>query len=212
MALVFFDYDGVMVDSLETESKYYVEACQEVGVDAVKNEADMALLSEGNFYEGLAARGVSRDDMKKINEVYATIKKDGRFPIPAFPEMFDLIKEVSIRFPAYVITSNVSETVENRLKEYGVETIKEVLGADKETSKKKKILSVMDKYPGERTLFLGDTKGDMTEAAAVGINLRLGVTWGWQRPEIVLAGDPDYYFNEISHLVAWFHGFMDAQK
>lgn len=212
MTLVFFDYDGVMVDSLKAESNYYVEACQEVGVEAVKNEADMALLSEGNFYEGLQARGVSKEDIRKINDIYATIKKDGRFPIPAFPEMFDLIKEVSTCFPVYVITSNVSETVENRLKEYGVTTVKEVLGADKETSKEKKILSVMDKYPGVRTIFLGDTKGDMVEAAAVGINIRLGVTWGWQRPEVVLEGDPDYYFNESSDLVAWFHGFMDAQR
>lgn len=211
MALIFFDYDGVMVDSLDAEAKYYVEACQEVGVDAVKNKADMALLSEGNFYKGLHARGVSDEDIKKINNVYATIKKDGRFPIPAFPEMFQLIEEVGTRFPVYVITSNISETVENRLQEFGVTAVKEVLGADKETSKEKKILSVMDKYPGERTLFLGDTKGDMLESAAVGINIRLGVTWGWQNPEIVLAGNPDYYFNEVSHLVAWFHGFLDTQ-
>jgi phosphoglycolate phosphatase len=172
----------------------------------------MALLSEGNFYEGLQARGVGIDDIKKINGIYAAIKNEGRFGIQAFPEMFDLIKKVSARFPVYVITSNLSDTAENRLKEYGVTTVKEVLGADKETSKEKKIQSVMDKYPGERTIFLGDTKGDMVEGAAVGINIRLGVTWGWHQPEVVLAGNPDYYFNEISHLVAWFRGFMDAQK
>lgn len=212
MALIFFDYDGVMVDSLESESKYYVEACQEVGVEVVKTTADMARLSEGNFYKNLNALGVSLDDIKKISEIYATIKKDGRYLIPAFPEMFDLLKAVSSRFPVYVITSNVSETVENRLAEYGITTVKDVLGADKETSKEKKLVSVMSKYPGERTLFLGDTKGDMVESAAVGINIRLGVTWGWQRPEVVLSGDPDYYFNEISHLVAWFQGFMDAQE
>ncbi len=212
MALIFFDYDGVMVDSLDAEAKYYIESCQEFGVDAVKSKADMALLSEGNFYKGLQDRGLNNDDIKKINGIYATVKKDGRFPIPVFPEMFQLIQEVGACFPVYVITSNISETVENRLKEYGVTTVKEVLGADKETSKEKKILSVMDKYPGERTLFLGDTKGDMVESAAAGINLRLGVTWGWQRREVVLSGNPDYYFDAISHLVAWFHGFLDAQK
>lgn len=212
MALIFFDYDGVMVDSLDAEAKYYIESCREVGVDAVKNKADMALLSEGNFYKGLRDRGLSDDDIKKINDIYATVKKDGRFLTKAFPEMFQLIQEVGTNFPVYVITSNISETVENRLQEYGVTAVKEVLGADKETSKEKKILSVMDKYPGERTLFLGDTKGDMVESAAAGINLRLGVTWGWQHREVVLAGNPDYYFDTISHLVAWFHGFLDAQK
>ncbi|HMM06287.1 MAG TPA: HAD hydrolase-like protein [Clostridiales bacterium] len=212
MALIFFDYDGVMVDSLEAEANYYIESCQEVGVEAVKNKADMARLSESNFYESLRSLGISDDDIKKINGIYARVKKDGRFSVTVFPEMFQLIQEVGTRFPVYVITSNISETVENSLKEHGVTAVREVLGADKETSKEKKILSVMDKYPGERTLFLGDTKGDMVESAAAGINIRLGVTWGWQRREVVLSGDPDYYFDAISDLVAWFHGFLDAQK
>ena len=212
MALVFFDYDGVMVDSLETETKYYIEACQEVGVKAVKDAADMARLSEGNFYDGLLERGVSREDMDKITEIYAKIKTDGRYQTEAFPEIFSLLKKVSETFPTYIITSNVSATVEKRLDEFGVTAVKDVLGADKETSKIKKLRSVLAQYPGERTLFVGDTKGDMVESAAVGIDIRLGVTWGWQSPEVVLSGDPDYWFNEKSHLVAWFNGFADAAK
>ena len=211
MALIFFDYDGVMVDSLDAEAAYYIESCQEAGIDAVKDKADMALLSEGNFYKGLRERGLSDVDIKKINGIYATVKKSGRFPVTVFPEMFQLIQAVGTRFPVYVITSNVSETVETSLKEQGITAVREVLGADKETSKEKKLLSVMHQYPGERTLFLGDTKGDMVEAAAAGINLRLGVTWGWQSRGVVLAGNPDYYFDHISHLVAWFHGFLDSQ-
>lgn len=210
MALVFFDYDGVMVDSLETETKYYIEACQEVGVSAVKDAADMAHLSEGNFYDGLLERGVSREDMDKITEIYAKIKTDGRYQTEAFPEIFSLLKKVSETFPTYIITSNVSATVEKRLDEFGVTAVKDVLGADKETSKVKKLRSVLAQYPGKRTLFVGDTKGDMVESAAVGIDVRLGVTWGWQSPEVVLSGDPDYWFNEKKDLVAWFHGFMDA--
>lgn len=210
MALIFFDYDGVMVDSLETETKYYIEACQEVGVDAVKDAADMAKLSEGNFYEELLGRGVSQEALDKTMEIYAQIKTDGRYQTKPFPEIFSLLKKVSETYPTYIITSNVSATVEKRLREFNVTGVKDVLGADKETSKQKKLHSVMAHYPGERTLFAGDTKGDMIESAAVGIDLRLGVTWGWQSPEVVLAGDPDYWFNEKKDFVAWFHGFMDA--
>ncbi|MBQ4093092.1 MAG: HAD hydrolase-like protein, partial [Firmicutes bacterium] len=127
-----------------------------------------------------------------------------------FPEIFALLKKVSDHYPVYIITSTVSATVETRLKEFGVDGVKDVLGADKETSKAKKLRSIMAQYPGERTYFIGDTKGDMVESAEVGIDVRLGVTWGWQSPEVVLSGDPDYWFVEKSHLVAWFDGFMDA--
>lgn len=212
MALIFFDYDGVMVDSLQCETNYYLEACQEVGVNAVKDAEDMARLSEGNFFEELNSRGVSYEDIDKINGIYAKIKTDGRFVPDAFPEIFGILKEVSEKYPVYIITSNVSATVEARLKEFGIDSVKDVLGADKEKSKVKKILNIKSQYPGERSLFIGDTKGDMTESAAVGVDIRLGVTWGWQKPEVVLAGDPDYWFNEKSHLVAWFKGFMDSEE
>lgn len=212
MALVFFDYDGVMVDSLETETKYYIEACQEVGVNAVKDAADMAKLSEGNFYDELLRRGISEEEQAKVMAIYAKIKTDGRYQTEAFPEIFSVLKKVSETFLTYIITSNVSATVEKRLVEFDVTAVKDVLGADKETSKKKKLRSVMEQYPGERTMFIGDTKGDMVESAAVGIDIRLGVTWGWQSPEVVLSGDPDYWFTEKEHFVAWFEGFMDATK
>ena len=210
MALIFFDYDGVMVDSLETENKYFQEACQEVGVEGTKDASDMAKLSEGNFYENFHKRGVSMDDIAKIMKVYAEIKADGRYDTTPFPEIFGLLKKVSDNYPVYIVSSNVSATVEARLKEFGVENVKDVLGADKETSKEKKLRAVMAQYPGEKTLFIGDTKGDMVESAAVGIDVRIGVTWGWQSPEVVLSGDPDYWFHEKKHLVAWFDGFMDA--
>ena len=210
MALIFFDYDGVMVDSLEAENAYFQEACQEVGVEGTKDAADMAKLSEGNFYENFHQRGVSMEDIAEIMKVYARIKTDGRYQTTPFPEIFALLKKVSDHYPVYIITSNVSATVETRLKEFGVNGVKDVLGADKETSKAKKLRSIMVQYPGERTYFIGDTKGDMVESAEVGIDVRLGVTWGWQSPEVVLSGDPDYWFVEKSHLVAWFEGFMDA--
>ncbi|MBR5329226.1 MAG: HAD family hydrolase [Firmicutes bacterium] len=212
MALIFFDYDGVMVDSLEAENAYFQEACQEVGVEGTKDAADMAKLSEGNFYENFHKRGVSMEDIAEIMKVYARVKTDGRYTTEPFPEIFDLLKKVSDRFPVYIITSNVSATVETRLQEFGVDGVKDVLGADKETSKAKKLRAIMAQYPGERTFFIGDTKGDMVESAEVGVDVRLGVTWGWQRPEVVLEGDPDYWFNEKNHLVAWFEGFMDATK
>lgn len=212
MALIFFDYDGVMADSLESETKYFIEACQEVGVDVVKDSSDMARLSEGNFFDEMRKLGVSDEDISRVMEIYAKVKTGNRYPIAAFPEVLGILDEVSKVFPVYIITSNVSATVEARLREYGIDSVKDVLGADKETSKRRKLTFVMDRYPGERTMFIGDTKGDMVESAEVGVDLRLGVTWGWQRPEVVLAGDPDYYFTEKEHLVSWLKGFMETAE
>lgn len=212
MAVIFFDYDGVMVDSLSTEYAYFKEACQGVGVEAPRDAADMARLSEGNFYENFRERGISSEDIAAVMKVYAEIKNDGRYRTVPFEEIFSLLKKVCCRFPVYIVTSNVSATVEARLMEFAVEGVRDVLGADKETSKIKKLHSIMAQYPGERTVFIGDTKGDMLEAAAAGVDVRLGVTWGWHRPEVVKSGDPDYLFDEKDCFVAWFEGFMDGAE
>ena len=50
MSLLFFDYDGVLVDSLETEAKYFVNACHQVGIEQI-NSAEF--LSRDDRYGNL---------------------------------------------------------------------------------------------------------------------------------------------------------------
>lgn len=212
MALIFFDYDGVVVDSLEVETQNFVSACHEVGIDAVNTSDDMAKLSEGNFYQGLMDWGVPQDKLKVAMDIYAQKKESPDFHVDAHKPIVKLLKKLTKHYPVYVVTSNTSNTVERIMAENGVEGIKEVLGAEKETSKILKLHKVMAQYPGEKTIFVGDTKGDMVEAAEAGIDVRIGVTWGWQKPWIVASGNPDYIFDDFSTLRAWFKGFMKVTK
>lgn len=213
MALIFFDYDGVLVDSLEVETKNFSAACHSVGIDAVNTTEDMAKLSEGNFYEGLKEKGVPQDKLLEAMEIYnARKKEDADFHVEAHKPMIKLLKKLAKKYPLYIVTSNTSATVQRVLGEYGVDDVRGVLGADQETSKVKKLRSIMDQYPGEKTLFIGDTKGDMTEASAAGINVRIGVTWGWQQSWVVASGNPDYIFDDFKPLQAWFKGFLKGTK
>lgn len=213
MALIFFDYDGVLVDSLEVETKNFSAACHSVGIDVVNSTEDMAKLSEGNFYEGLSEKGVPLDKLLEAMEIYNTRKKeDANFHVDAHKPMIKLLKKLAKKYPLYIVTSNTSTTVQRVLEEYGVDNVRDVLGADKETSKVKKLCGIMEQYPGEKTLFVGDTKGDMTEAAAAGVDIRIGVTWGWQKPWVVASGQPDYIFDDYKPLKAWFKGFINGDK
>ncbi|MEG2147803.1 MAG: HAD hydrolase-like protein [Clostridiales bacterium] len=212
MALIFFDFDGVLVDSLEVETKNFSESCYKVGVDVVNTSADMAKLSEGNFYQGLQALGVSKSKIDEIMVVYTETKKNPDFHVHAHAPMMDMLNKLTKEYPVYVITSNVSYTVERVLKENGVEGVREILGAEKEPSKITKIHKIAEQYPGEKTIFIGDTKGDMVESAEAGIDIRVGVTWGWQKPWVVASGNPDYIFDRFEDAISWFEGFMKSAK
>lgn len=212
MAVIFFDYDGVLVDSLDVEAKYFSEACHSYGVEGINTSEDMAKLSEGNFYEGMVAMGISAEKIDAVMKKYGEIKMDGRYQIPYHAPMMKLLRRLAKHFPLYIVTSNTSATVEKRMEELEIKGVREILGAEGEKSKVKKIRRIMEMHPGEKSLFIGDTKGDMVESKEAGVDIRLGVTWGWQEPWVVLSGNPDYYFDDFETIRVWFKGFLDATK
>ena len=210
MPLIFFDYDGVQADSLAVESKYFVAACQKVGIRGIDCPDDLARLSEGNFYEECAKGGISKADIDKALELYGQKLDDLEYHIEPFPLIMRLEAEVADRFPTYIITSNTSATVAEMLERQQVTGVREILGADVEVSKVKKIDRVRVQYPGEKMYFIGDTKGDILEARAAGVDVTIGVTWGWHAPEVVASAQPDYIFHDQPAFCAFMRGLMDG--
>ncbi|MDO4541322.1 MAG: HAD hydrolase-like protein [Bacillota bacterium] len=212
MALIFFDFDGVLVDSLAADTEEFKAACHSVGVDCIKSCDDMSRLSEGNFYQGLMDMGVPREKVSAVLDTYAKRIQDPDFHLDAHRPMMKLVKKLAKKYPLYIVTSNLSFMAESILEENGVKHVEDVLGADKEISKIKKFQKIKELYPGEKSVFVSDTKGDMLEAAEAGIDVRIGVTWGWQKPWVVASGEPDYLFCDFSALKAWFKGFLAGDK
>jgi len=61
----------------------------------------------------------------------------------------------------------------------GYQKSRGILGADEESSKEKKFQRIKSIYPGEKTYFVCDTMGDILEARNSGIDVIIGVGWGW---------------------------------
>lgn len=59
MALVMFDYDGVIVDSLEVFISCFSQACYENGFHGINVPKDVVSCFEGNVYETMTRRGIS---------------------------------------------------------------------------------------------------------------------------------------------------------
>jgi phosphoglycolate phosphatase len=206
MALIFLDYDGVMVDSFKVEEKYFVEACEEAGIIGIHNGEDLSRLCEGNFYQECENIGIRREQIDKAFVLYENRLKDENCEIKAFPEVMELVREISGRFPVYIITSNLSPVVADMLKQWDIRGIREILGADEEASKEKKFQRVRSIFPGEKTYFVCDTTGDILEAKNIGIDVVIGVGWGWHTPEKLTHAKPDYVFEKIEELQEFFNG------
>ncbi|HOV34222.1 MAG TPA: HAD hydrolase-like protein, partial [Candidatus Hydrogenedens sp.] len=108
---------------------------------------------------------------------------------------FDGIREMLLCltavYPVFIISSNLTEAVQRFLTRENIDGIREVLGADIETSKVKKIKQVWEKYPEAIAYYIGDTCGDVHEGKEAGA-ITVAVAWGWHRPERLEKAKPHY--------------------
>lgn len=191
MALVMFDYDGVIVDSLEVFTSRFSQACRENGFKEVNAPKDVIGLFDGNVYETMISRGVDESTIDNILKRYEVLQGEQLADLELFNGIGEALERISEKHQVYVITSNLSSATIRILNQNGIECFKDVIGAEKEKSKIKKIRNTMSLHPGTPAYYVGDTKGDMIEGKNAGTQT-IGVTWGWHTPQKIKEGFPDY--------------------
>jgi len=199
--LIMFDYDGVIVDSLQVFTKNYIAACQENGLQEIKSEQDVLSLFENNVYKTLTQQGVTAATINGILVSYERRQSDYLDKLKLFDGMADALQRISLENKVFIITSNLSEATESVLLRQGVTCIEEIMGAEKEKSKINKISKVMSRYKEWPAFYVGDTKGDMIEGKAVGATT-IGVGWGWHSIEKLREGGADFIAQSPQELVS----------
>ena len=183
-----FDFDGVIVDSLDVFSTAFIDACAAVGVPGFATPDDLLAVMEDNFYAGMRARGVD-DDARRGGAPPARRGADPRAAlaqaVPADP--------AGARGPGgRRAPSSSSPRVPPRWSRGGcartsVHGVAEVAGAETARSKVEKIHALLARFPGQEVYwYVGDTAGDIREAREAGVT-PLGVAWGWHEPEMLIA-------------------------
>ncbi len=183
--LLMFDYDGVVVDSLEIHSATFIEACRHVGMPGVTTLEEVLALYDGNVYDGLAALGGTQE---QAQEVVRRLRAAMAVALPAlrpFPLMAQVMNELAEFRSLAIVSSNATATIQKFLRRNDINGVFEVAGMEAGTSKTEKIATLMERFPDQETYwYVGDTAGDMREALLAGAT-PLGVAWGWHSPEVL---------------------------
>jgi phosphoglycolate phosphatase len=193
--LLMFDFDGVVADSFEVFYEEFTGAVKLLGWDKLNSRESLLKLMEGNPLAGLVKMGFPVWRLKQLGEQFAPRIEAANSRIEPFPGMPSLLTELAAAHPVYVITSNQTRAVELFLEKHGVQGVLEVVGADKEASKVKKIRKVRKKHPGLQGWYFGDTKGDMVEAGIAGATT-VAIAWGWHPVETLAEGKPDHIVHD----------------
>lgn len=190
--LFLFDFDGVIVDSLDFYEESSGLCFERMGFHAVATRDDFLDLFEDNFYAALVKKGL---DVSEFDRVAKQVdhKVDFSMIVP-FYEMTAVLEELAKNNILVVVSSNSRKDIDQILSRYDfAHYFDGILSADFMRSKVDKILHAMEQWNmgKEKTYFVGDTVGDIKEAREAGVHT-IAVTWGWHSKERLTKADPDY--------------------
>ena len=186
-----FDFDGVIADSFDVFFQAFSSVCSDMGFHRLNSEEAMLKLFEGNALRELVKIGFPVWRLKRLARKFEPRIEEANAKIAAFDGMPELLGELAAAFPVYVVTSNASQTVSRFLDRYAVTGVRDILGADHEASKVKKIRGLRKRHPHAAAYYIGDTKGDIVEGKTAGA-VTVAAAWGWHPEATLLEADPDH--------------------
>ncbi|OGL66011.1 hypothetical protein A3B21_00590 [Candidatus Uhrbacteria bacterium RIFCSPLOWO2_01_FULL_47_24] len=188
MKLILVDFDGVIVNTFEIAYKIIAE----LNPNPPTKEEYRGFF-DGNIYKALEE---SPDIEEKI-----TVSEDDPFfkrfaprilEQPPVEGIKEALNELAARYPMVIISSTVNGPIRNYLEKYDLaHYFKKIYGADVHASKTKKIRMILEEFDAkpEECVLITDTLGDIDEAARVDVR-SVAVTWGYQRQDTLIKGNP----------------------
>lgn len=204
MALILFDYDGVLADTLDDLINFGQVACDKLGVKHIVTKDDLNNLEVMSFATYGRACEVPEhliDEFVKINLALFAEKETA--PL-IFAGIIDVIKHFSLNHKIGIVTTNSSQNVNAFLAKHGLTNfIHAVYGVDKAGTKAQKIVMAQNQFfehKKESVFMIGDSLSDIRAAKEASIT-SIAVTWGHQSVEFLQRGKPNYVVNKPQDLI-----------
>jgi len=194
--VLLFDFDGVLVDSLEIT----FESTQLLYPEVTREQHRK--LFEGNVYEELRKPPFS--NFKQNTEIDFSAEYVPRLlKLPLIDGVREVLEELAERYTLIIVSSSINGPIKEFIEQHNAEKyFTQVMGRDTHQSKVKKIKMVFDKYKvgPEDCLFITDTLGDLREANKSGVR-GLAVTWGYHERERLIKGNPAICIDQLSEMI-----------
>lgn len=208
MAIILFDFDGVLADTLEDALDFAQEACAQVGFECKPTPNDLEALETMSVVDYGRQLKLPPEHIDEFAAHYLNLfnKK------PQPPKIFNRMDEVIVRAAANnriaIVTGNTATTVEAFLEKYGLRKyIKLVIGVEKQVSRPEKIKIATRELgqPHGTVYMIGDALSDIRAARETSTK-SIAVGWGHQSPSRLLTANPDYLVHSVQELLELFQG------
>lgn len=203
MALVIFDYDGVLADTLDDLIHFGQEACNQLGVKHVVTKDDLSNLEVMSFATYGRACEVPEPLIDEFVKISLDLFAKKASPPAIFNGASEVIQHFSSKHKIAIVTTNSSQNVHAFLTQHGLDNFFDaVYGVDTPGSKAHKIALARERFVrnGEAIFMIGDALSDVRAAKEAGVT-SIAVTWGHQSLETLQRGEPDFVVNNPRELI-----------
>ena len=196
MALIIFDFDGVLADTLDDLLHFGQEACDQLGVKHAVKKDDLGNLEVMSFATYGRACEVPEHLVDEFVRICLNRFAEKKSPPAIFNGLDDIVRRLAADNTIAIVTTNSSQNVNAFLVEHGLDgCVQAVYGVELPGTKTQKISIARDRYSvdtkRESVFMVGDSLSDI-RAAKEASAISIAVTWGHQSLEHLLRGGPDY--------------------
>lgn len=205
MALIIFDYDGVLADTLDDLIHFGQEACNKLGVNHLVTKEDLNNLEVMSFASYGQACEVPDHLVNEFVKICLNFFAEKETPPAIFTGLSRVIRHLSVNHTLAVVTTNSSKNVKAFLVKHGLDSlIHAVYGVDSPGSKAQKISMarnrLLENEKQETVFMVGDSLSDVLAAKEASVT-SIAVTWGHQSLQNLLRGNPDHVVSSPHKLV-----------
>lgn len=191
--IIIFDFDGVLVDSVDRLLAMNQEVFGKLGKTITKEQYVSGF--EGHINQGLTKLfNLSEEEKETMTnlkaELHPTYYRAPEITLFDFAE--ELVKEASKLGELWIVSSTPHELIANFLEPHGlVPYFAKIVGQNKQPKNIFFQSALADKKKGE-VFFITDTTGDIKAMRTAGVDAyNIAVSWGFHHPDLLAAEKPD---------------------
>ncbi len=170
-----FDFDGVLVDSVEVKTESFAKLFESYGLDIQNNVVEYHRKNGGvtrrekfkYYYKHFLNRSLTERELEKLCNNFSSLVINKVVAAPEIPGATDLLKKRHREVKCFIVSATPDDEIKlivqkRKIDKYFVE----ILGSSH--SKKENIDYLLKKYNllSEKCLFFGDTESDYKAAIA----------------------------------------------
>lgn len=174
----FFDFDGVLADSVEVKTRAFAELFGPYGAEIVAKVVDHHRRHGGMtrvekfryYYREFLKKPLDDDAMKRLCSEFSRLVVDQVVASPEIPGAEAFLTKLHDHIRCFVISATPDDEIREIVRRRGLQNFfKEVLGSS--ASKSESVKTLLDKYKFNpaRCIFFGDAESDYRAAKECGV-------------------------------------------